>query len=197
MKPTILVTPPTIDPVTVAEAKALARIETDGADTTIEELIAEATSRIEEVTSRQLVEATRKLFLNDFPGAEEIELPRPPLQSVTSVEYRDTDGTWQTLTVDDDYVVDTSGGGTTPDDLSNVGRIYLPQDASWPSTYDEPNSVRITYVCGYPLDSGAATTPQSLKQAIKYAVADLYDGTECRQQAIKNIILRFKVDFFL
>lgn len=178
MKPTLLTVAPTVLPVTVAELKAYAKIDTTDEDSFVTSLIEAMTDRAESRTGRQLVEATRKLYLDDFPPEAEIEIPCPPLQSVTTVKYRDTDGDWQTLTENTDYIVDTNGGGATPEDKSGVGRIYLPKSVTWPAVYDEPRSVEIVFVCGYPLSGTTATTPEAIKNWIKVQATTAFNSRE-------------------
>lgn len=197
----ILVTAPTKEPVTLDEFKTFAKVTTDAWNDDFEGLISTASLDVEEFTGRQLVTATRKLFLDSFTdpktncGLLEIELKYPPLQSVTSVRYRDTNGDWQTLLINDEYIVDTNGGGLTPDPISGLGRIYLPKDVEWPNTYDEPNSVEIIFVCGYPLNAAnEPTTPTELKTAIKFIARSMY--YECdKPMAVRSIMGKFRTLF--
>ena len=91
-----IVTPPLALPVTVAEAKAYARIDFDDADALIESLIGAARDHLEQATGRTFVQTTYQLTLDAFP-CDEIALPRSPVLSVASVKYYDRDGVLQTL----------------------------------------------------------------------------------------------------
>lgn len=158
---------PTEEPVSVAEAKAHCNIESDFTedDTLIEALIAAARESCEAKTGRQLVGATYVLRLSGFPCGDEIELPKPPLGSVTGITYVDTDGTTQTLSTDvyehDPY--------TTP------GRIVLKYAQVWPSTRDQRNAVAITFEAGY---GGASEVPNLLKQGVLMRIAHWYENRE-------------------
>lgn len=146
-------TEPTIEPVTVSDAKAFARIDTSADDTLLATLIKAARKECESKTKRQLVTATLDLVLDEFPGDNDaIELPRPPLQSVTAITYVDTDGVTQTLDTAQ-YAVDTD---------SCPGRVSLAYNCSWPSTRDIRGAVRIRYVAGWPIVASNATTPDDL-----------------------------------
>lgn len=159
-----LVTGPTSEPVTLAEAKLYCRIDTDDDNTLVESLIESARHRLENLTRRQMMSATYELILDEFPSGDQIELPGSPLVSVTSVAYLDTNGASQTLTVDDEYVVDIK---------SEPGRIFLPDGETWPSTESRLNTVTITYTNGY---ASAALVPAPLKMWLLMAVSTMYDN---------------------
>lgn len=153
-----LVTPATTAPVTLAEAKLFARVDDSTEDALMTEIVSAATKHVEEFTGRQLVTATWKLYLDDFPDADVIQLPKSPLQSVTSVKYLDENNVEQTLSSSYYQVL-------TKDD---PGAIELLPSYSWPSTYGIGGQVRIQYVAGY----GAATyVPEGLKLAVKMIAA--------------------------
>lgn len=127
-------------------------------------LIASARRRIEERLSKALLTQTWVLRLDRFP-AWEIGLPRPPLASISSIQYLDSAGATQTLDAAK-YVVDTHGA---------VGRVVPAYGLSWPSTYPMPNAVTITYVAGW---TSAAAVPADIRQALLMLIADLYANRE-------------------
>lgn len=148
---------PTIEPVTRAEAKAWARIDGNEQDAIIDDLIAAARLRVEnDLGGKQLINATWALTLDRFPPS--IKLPRPPLGSVTSIQYIDTAGATQTLATSV-YKVITDGV---------FGVIVEAYGQTWPSTRDEKNAVTVTYVAGY--GATAADVPESLRSAIRMLV---------------------------
>lgn len=144
-------TSPTFEPLTAAEAREFCRVDDDSQDSTLDMCIKAARERIENDTSRALVTQTLRVTMDAFPCAadrtyasenlniEAIQVPRPPLVSVTSITYVDTDGATQTLSASR-YTVDT---------YSEPGRIVPAYGYSWPSTRDIPNAVTIVYVAGY------------------------------------------------
>jgi len=153
-------TAPTAEPVSVAEVKANAIIGIDDDDTLIENKIKAARELCEVFIKRAFVSRTLRLTLDQFP-AWEFYLPRPPLVSVTSVKYLDSDGTQQTITAAD-YTVDT---------YTEPGRITPAYNLSWPSGRVHTNAIEVIYVAGY----GAATAvPQSIKDAISMTVTQWY-----------------------
>lgn len=190
-----VVTPPTSEPVTLLELKQQLRIETDFnlEDAQLLQYIAAARNLVEEAQGRQLMPATWKLYLDSFPPiamgvettlerevrylcpSDRIKIPRPPLASVTSITYVDSDGASQTLATSV-YQVITS---------HEPGFVRLKYNQSWPSVRYQPEAVTITYVCGY---ADAATVPAATKQAILLLAASLYNEREGTSQAASAII---------
>src|SRR3990172_4126589 len=108
-----------------------------------------------------LADATWKLYLDSFPSI--IHVPRPPLDSITSITYIDTGGTSQTLASSQYTVI-------TEDQYDpQVREAY---GLTWPSTRSQPNAVTVTFKSGY----GANTTdvPEHLRQSILLLVGDLF-----------------------
>jgi uncharacterized phiE125 gp8 family phage protein len=104
-----LITPPAMEPVTLAEVKLHARIDHDLENGLLATFIAAARQHGEQLTGRQFGEAEYDLLLDGFPhGNRPIDLPRPPLQAVEAVAFVAPDGITQTMSASD-YVVDTSG----------------------------------------------------------------------------------------
>lgn len=94
-------------------------------------------------------------------GGDALDLPFPPLQSVTSVVTYDRDNTSSTFSADN-YQVDLQSG-----------RIYLNEGASWPSSLRAQDAVQVTYVAGY----GSGSIPAPILEAIRQYVESLYDGS--------------------
>lgn len=114
--------------------------------------------------NRAFVTQTWELMLDRFPlGA--IEVPLPPLQSVTSLKYLDTAGVEQTLATDK-YRVDVA---------SVPARITPAYAAIWPSTYAVMNAVTVRFVAGY---GAAAAVPEGIKVGIKALTAHFYEHRE-------------------
>jgi uncharacterized phiE125 gp8 family phage protein len=93
--PLSLVTSATAEPVTRQQFKAHARITRDDEDGVIDGYLLAARRYVETALRRQLVNATWRLTLDCFPAC--IDVPLPPLSSVSSITYVDTDGATQTL----------------------------------------------------------------------------------------------------
>lgn len=129
-------------------------------DTTDDALIAiwikAAREYCEGFTNRALATQTIEAYYNGFPSfLNHIELPKPPLQSVTSVKYKDYAGVETTLAVTTQYLVDTD---------SSFGRIVLPYGVAWPCFIPYPvNPVTIRFIAGY---YASNLIPESIRQAM-------------------------------
>ena len=94
-----LVTARTAEPIELEEAKHQFQQndETDLDDDKCEQIwIPAARGRCEKATERQTTPETWDLYLPRFPWCHVLELPKPPLQSVTWVKYLDANGVLQT-----------------------------------------------------------------------------------------------------
>ena len=154
---------PAADPLGLTQALEHLRLdEADSADY-VSTLISVARQQAEDRTERTLMPSTWTLRLPAFPAADggAIELLRPPIIGVTSVQYLDTAGTLQTV-APADYVVDTQ---------SEPGRL-LPLAGSWPATAAHPQAVTIVYTAGY---ASAAAVPTPIKQWMLLAMGDLFE----------------------
>lgn len=157
------------DPVTYAEAKSYLRLSTDDEQSDVTKLITAATKFAENVTRRNFMRQTWDLKLERFPL--EIEVPFPPLQSVSSITYVNTEGTTATLATTV-YQIDTN---------SEPGRIMPAFGQSWPSTRsDIYNAVTIRFIAGYATTTTSQedAVPDGIKQAIKYHVNHMFEHRE-------------------
>ena len=152
------------EPITLTEAKDQLRETGSAEDTYINTLIKTARQFAEEKTGRGLLAQTWKATLDNgsLPTDSIIELPRPPLQSVTEITYVDSDGATQTLSTDN-YTVDS---------LSEPGRIMFEDMPNIKSTI---NALTVEYVAGY---SDASEVPAGIKQAILILVEHWFDFRE-------------------
>lgn len=190
-----VITPPVDDPVTLDETKMHLRL-TD-ADMTGElseqdlllSLITAAREYCELYMGRALGTQTLEAFSDAFPCRNEIELPMPPLQSVTNVKYTDSSGAENTLMPDVDYLIDTG---------STVGRIVLPYGKTWPHfTPCTVNPIKIRYVAGY------TETPKPIKQAMLLLIGHWYANREATgtaagqiEFAVQALLGMYKVRWF-
>lgn len=136
-------------------------------DDYITSLIISARKVIELHSNRRFITQTWELALDSFPSEDCIRIPYPPLQTISSVKYYDTDDTAATMS-DADYYVDT---------YEEPGKVALNYSTQWPSTTLRPtNGVIIQYVVGY--GDAASDVPDMYKQAIKMLAAELYEHRE-------------------
>lgn len=146
-----------VEPITLAWAKMQARFPSNAEDLLLQTFIAAARTHFEEQTGRQCLDATWEYALDGPPDQRVIELPRPPLVSVTAVLYVDAAGAEQTLDPSTYRVLPSSsdvptGSPSDPpvfDPYCPCGRIELAAGASWPTASGLARSLRIRRVCGY------------------------------------------------
>jgi len=105
-----IVTQPTEEPLTLDEAKQHLRVDIEDDDSLILSLIKVAREYAETVTGRKLITQTWKYYLDDWPTDKDyIEIPFPPLQSISSITYTDYNGVVNTWSVATDSTGDTDG----------------------------------------------------------------------------------------
>ena len=139
-----------------------------------------ARRHIENTTRRKLLTQTWDYYLDAWPSGDYIKLPFGNLQTVTSVSWKDTDGTETTLTLTTDYLVETNG--------EECGRIVLPYGESWPSgTLYPSNPIKIRFICGW---TTAALIPDEIKAAMFLFCGDLYSNREA--QSVGQAQIYFK-----
>lgn len=177
-----LVTPPAAEPVALADVKLHARIDATTDDSLITTLITAARIWAENYTGRALIDQTWQMALDTWPSPAEdwwdgirdgaisgldriafISLPRPPLVSVTSVQYYDNTDT-PTVWANSNYFVDT---------VRQPGRLALRMGAVWPVPTRLSNGIIITYVAGYGTDG--SLVPEPIKTAIRQLVTHWYE----------------------
>ncbi len=130
--PLELTAPPATEPVSLADAKAYLKVDTTDDDALITRLISAARARAEWHTGRAFVTQNWTLWLDGWPDSGVIEIPLPPLQSVTSLT------TWapdDTATVMDAslYQVDTA---------SSPARLVLKPATASPANLRAANAHR-------------------------------------------------------
>lgn len=160
----------TLEPLTTAEAKLHLRVDHALEDAYIDGLVKAARLRVERELRRALVTQTWTYTLERFPVFE-LRLPRPPLQSITSIIYLDGDGASQTL-VNTKYRVTTNG---TP------GRVEPVYGETWPITRRTSDAVSIEFIAGY--GSAATSVPEDARAAIRWIVGHLYKHREAVTEA--------------
>jgi len=155
-----LLSTPVEEPISREEAKAHLRVDFSDDDALISALIGASRQYAEMRTCRQLITARWRLTLDSFPRS--IKLDKSPVASVTSIQYLDFAGIWQTMPTSD-YVVDAS---TEPARITPVfGKI-------WPIPVPQIGSVRIEFVAGY---GDASAVPEGIKQWMKLRIGSMYE----------------------
>lgn len=136
------VTMPAVEPVTTTMLKNHARVEVTADDfSVIPRFIRAARRQFERDTNRFLVTQTWDLVLDQFPlRSIPLLVPRPPLQSVTSITTVNSDATVTVDNVLSNYIIDTG---------SEPGRIGLIDTQIWPQTLRSFQPITIRFIAGY------------------------------------------------
>lgn len=158
----VMTSPPGVEPVTVADAKAHMRIDHDSEDVLIASLVLTSRLHIETALSLALITQSWMITLDRWPQGPIVELPLAPLQSVTNVRVRDAAG--NTATVPDTaYLVDMAS--RPPSIVWNNAPRPVPGTAA--------NGIEIDISVGFGDD--ATSVPAPLKHAILMLTAHWYE----------------------
>lgn len=158
-----ITTPPSTEPITLAEAKAQLRVESDFTDDDvwITSAITVVREQVEALTNRALMPQSLELAISEFEDV--MQLPKPPFTSLASIQYYDEDNSIQTL----------ASTVYTLNDFVEPAEIALAYEQTWPTVYDRPDAIRIAFSAGY---ANEAAVPASIKQAMLMLLTDLYDN---------------------
>lgn len=161
------IVPPSIEPVSLAQAKTQLRVDHAHEDALIEMLIRAAREQAEHRTGRALITRTVELSLDAFPAGP-IDLQMPIAQSIVSVSYVDAAGNVQVL----DPLEYSLDAHTLPAGWLHPSAALGP----WPATARTANAVRIEFVTGY----GAApeSVPAPIRMWILSRVGTMYKFRE-------------------
>jgi uncharacterized phiE125 gp8 family phage protein len=161
---TKLITAPILEPLTLTQAKEHLRVDYTDDDTYITALITVARRYCENYQNRAYITQTWEVTFDSFPQTP-FDVPKPPLQSITSIKYYDTTDTENTYS-SSNYYVDT---------YSQRGRVSLNHSITWPGTTLRPiNGVIVRFIAGY----GALATdvPNEVIHAMKILIAEWYEN---------------------
>jgi len=172
-----VVTGPTSEQITLAEARLHLRLDDDGDspashpdDPWLLQNIPTARRWCERWMMRALAPQVIEFALPAFNSAS-IDLPMSPITSIVSVKYFDGDYVEQTLGTD----------AYTFDNYIEPARIVLAYGTTWPTTTIVPNAVKVRYHCGYSLRGDSPYSnpmPDEFRSAMLLVLADLYENRE-------------------
>jgi len=178
-----LVTAPAGEPLTLVRVRSHLRLDATGSPAThpddddLNAFITAARERVEGRNGylrRALVSQIWDYKLDDFPSARgSIRIPLPPLISVGSISYVDSDGVSQTLAASV-YDVDTAPA---------PGEIHLAWNQTWPSARNQKNAVTVRFTAGYavtnsPVSDYGENVPKPILQAMLLMIGDWYNNRE-------------------
>jgi uncharacterized phiE125 gp8 family phage protein len=159
--PSILLTAPAGEPVSLAEAKAFLRVEHNDDDAIIASLIAGARLQVEALTRRALMTQTWRLTRDVWPAGGVLPLLPAPLRALLAVRVYDPDGNAQAL--------DPASFGL--DAVAAPAMLTFARGAL-PPPGRKAGGIEIDIECGY---GAAADVPEPLRHAVRLLVAHWYE----------------------
>ena len=159
-----VITPPAIEPVSLETAKAFLRVDGTTEDALITLLIKAAREKGEQLARRAFITQTLEISLDTWPDKCEMDVPRPPLRSITSVKYIDFDDLEHTVEPSTYYVVSQY-------EPAELVIKTLPGEA-----LRREGAITIRFIAGY--GDAAADVPERIKSAIQSLVAHWYENRE-------------------
>jgi uncharacterized phiE125 gp8 family phage protein len=159
----ILLTPPALEPVSLADARHFLRVEHDDDDDVISALIAAARLQVEAQTRRALIAQDWRLVRDVWPASGRLPMLPAPLIQVTAIRVFAADGTPATLDVED-FVVDTV----------SAPALLMFQRGTPPVPGQLTAGVEIDITAGY--GEEAEDVPEPLRQAIRILVSHWYEN---------------------
>jgi uncharacterized phiE125 gp8 family phage protein len=160
-----LIAPPSLEPLSLADAKVHLKVDGTEEDALIGQMIVAARLACEHALGRALLEQVWERVLPAFPAAG-ILLGKPRVQQIVSVKYVDEDGVQQTL-APELYALDADSG---------PGWLFCALGAQWPGTRAVPGAVRVRFTAGYGAE--AASVPANVVAWLKLQVGALYRNRE-------------------
>ena len=161
-----VLTQPTVEPVSLAEAKAHCRVDTDADNAYIASLIRAAREWCAAYCDETFVHTQYVMTLDSFPV--EIELPRPPM--ATASGYTDVTVTYKT---ENQATATLATNQYRVDRDSTPGVLRTLYNGSWPSHLLDYNSVTVTWWGGVSADGTGVE--QRIKNAILWLVGYWYE----------------------
>lgn len=164
----VLVTPPSLEPVTLTDVKIHCDIVRTDQDAMLTTFIAAARKVAELLQRRALLTSTWEVSFEACDVRSVVRLPKAPLQSVVSITYRDQAGSLQTL---DSSAYEVVTG--TP------GRVYARDGAGWPAFASEPGAMTVRFVAGYATPDDV---PASTKLGMLLLIGHWYEHREAASE---------------
>ena len=176
-----LVTSPASDPISLAEAKAHCRITGSDEDGLLAGYLLAARQFCETYLRRGFSTQTWDHTLDDgwpcIPVGtrnyqrvdHRIMLPKPPMQSVTSVKYIDTSGVEQTLAADQYRVLNAN-------QERGEGFIEPAYGVTWPTVRQQSQAITVRFVCGY--ESALNPFPEPIRQGMLLLIGHWFETRE-------------------
>jgi len=163
-------THPATEPITLQELKDFARIDGTDEDTLLNSFIESARRACENYLGRALIEQTITMKMDLWPSMI-IELPRPPLISITAVETLSESDVATAYTSTNYYTITTSEPGSL---VIKMG-LSIPEN-----TARDYGGFQIRFKAGY--GSSRTDVPSAIRDGIKLWATDIYENRFVREE---------------
>jgi len=181
-----LKTAPTWDPVTVNALKRNLHIDAGNHDQDeyLQEILDSVVKEWQENNGRQIARATYTMYLDFYPGNDEVEITLGPVDEISSVKYY-ADGATELTTVD-----------TSKYQLDNVElTARLRFFESFTPDSDRMNVIEIEFTNGW---DSAAEVPEDIKDIIILLGTERYlnpenQGVSTRQSAAERLSRNYRI----
>ena len=153
-------TPPAVEPITLAEVKAHLRLDSNDEDALLAGLVRAARLHLEGETGLCLILRGLRLYLDGWPEGRVIHIGRGPVQTVETVTVYDELGA----------PVEVDAAGYVLDGTARPARLVLP---ARPASERAVNGIEIDFTAGF--GESGADVPDTLKRALLLHVAAMYE----------------------
>jgi len=161
----VLKTPPAREPLDVVDVKSHSRIDINDDDLLIQWHIAAVRKKIEKEYNLALITQTWTMYF-DFLPMTCIEIPKRPVQSITSVKYLDGNNQLQTLDPLT-YKVDLN---------SRPPRIVRWYNSTWPYVIPQPSAIAVEFIAGY--GDKPSDIPEDIQKGHLAYIGSFYENRE-------------------
>ncbi|THV14213.1 head-tail connector protein [Rhizobium rhizophilum] len=155
----IELTPPLVEPLTLAEVRAHLRLDTDEEDDLLLALATVAREHLERETELVLAARDFRLCRDDWPEDGILAIARGPVRAVTAVTVYDGDGEPQAVDLD----------GHLLDGQARPARLWLRET---PPPARALNGIEVEFSAGF--GESGVDVPETLKRAMLLHVAAMY-----------------------
>jgi uncharacterized phiE125 gp8 family phage protein len=156
---TTTLTPPTAEPLALADIKAQLKIDTSDEDDLLTSLITTARLHLEAETGLCLMTQKLRLYLDDWPDSEVIQLAKSPVQTIDTVTVYDENGEPLDVSLQDHLL----------DGQARPARLWL---RNRPLPGRPINGIEIDFTVGF--GASATDVPDTLRRAMSLHVAAMY-----------------------
>lgn len=162
----VLTSGPALEPITLAEAKAHLRLDTNTEDPLLQSLIVTSRLHIEAALGIALISQSWSWMLDQWPKGQRLVFPIRPVQAIAHIKLWRRDATSQTLALTDFHL----DGFGNPARLIPVGLTALTEP-------ERPvNGLEIAFTAGF--GAAPADVPAPIRHALLLLVAHWYENRE-------------------